>query len=345
MKITLSFIVLFLSVLVAHGQVISVDNLFILGSLSRSKADHFLYRNGFAAKGKSIQNDTVLSMYEYRTARSFKDRDSISISITRADIKEESYIIYETTSAFEFGNLKTALKNGGFYCNLKDGGDHPFSLLYQNKDLSVRTAIKTDNGTTRYSLLFYKKKFPRAKDIYYADDLLTFTSHEYLAYYFGEKNVRKDIFFLSENEITKCSVLFLNTNRQVVFIWADEDNQCTISRILLGGQQNLKSALESGKYIRENNWALKSGLRPGMSLQELRMLNGNNFSFYGGNSGNSGSVIPDNRGKIDFKNEQIILSCLNCRDDKFNIARVVNADESIEEGRILFILSIVLHPL
>ena len=192
---------------------------------------------------------------------------------------------------------------------------------------------------------FCKKRFPKSKDIYYADDLLTFTSHEYLVHYFGEQNVKKDIYFLSGNEIAKCSVLFLNTNRQVVFIWADEQNRCAISSLLFGGQQNLASSKESGKYVEENNWSLKSGIRPGMSLLELRMLNGNDFKFYGGNSINSGSVIPDGVGKLDFKKEEIILACLNCRDDKYSTAKVVNADDSIEEGRILFVLSIILNPL
>ena len=85
------------------------------------------------------------------------------------------------------------------------------------------------------------------------------------------------IYFLSGNEIAKCSVLFLNTNRQVVFIWSDEENRCSISSLLFGGQLNLKSSMETGKYVAENNWMLKSGVRPGMSLLQLRILNENDF--------------------------------------------------------------------
>ncbi len=345
MKKNLSFVMLFLFVSVTYGQVMSVEKLFTIISFSPSKFENRLSKKGFAFMGKDIQNDTLLRMYDYRRTKTFKDIDSITRSITRADIKGNSFITYETASLVEFTNMKAQLKSDGFYCNQEQSGGNLSSLLFQYNDLWVRTFINTTDSISRYSLLFHKKIFPRVKDIYYADDLLAFTSHEYLVYYFGEKNVKKDIYFLSGNEIAKCSVLFLNTNRQVVFIWADEDNRCTISSLLFGGQQNLKSSLESGKYIEENTWVLKSGVRPGMSLLELRLLNGNDFRFYGGNSINSGSVIPDNQGKLDFKKEEIILGCLNCRDDKFTTAKVVNADDSIEDGRILFVLSIILNAL
>ncbi len=343
-KILLSVIICLL-VFVTRGQVFSVENLFTLTAYPASKFDSYLSRNGFAFMGKETQNDTLLKLYDYRRTRQFKNNDTIPRSLTRADIKENTLITYTTTSLAEYKNMKSQLKKTGFYCNQPETNDYNSPILYQKKDLTVTTLIQKEDTINRYSLQVQKKIFPKAKDIYYADDLLTFTSHEYLVHYFGEKNVKKDIYFLAGNEIAKCSVLFLNTNRQVVFIWQDEENRCTISSLLFGGQQNLKSAVESGKYVEENNWALKSGIRPGMSLLELRMLNGDDFRFYGGNSVNSGSVIPDNKGKLDFKKEEIILGCLNCRDDKYSTAKVVYADDSIVEGRILFVLSVILNPL
>jgi len=345
MKTILSFVVLFLFVPAGYGQVFSVENIFTFISFSPSKFENQLSGKGFAFAGKDVRNDTILRMYDYRRTKNFKDIDSISRSITRADTKDGSFITYETASLAEFKNMKVQLKNAGFYSSHGDGVDSLCALLYQNKDMTVSTGLRAEDSITRYSLQFHKKIFPKAKDIYYANDLLTFSSHEYLVYYFGEKNVKKDIYFLSGNEIAKCSVLFLNTNRQVVFIWSDEENRCTISSLLLGGQLNLKSSMETGKYVAENNWVLKSGVRPGMSLLQLRMLNGNDFRFYGGNSANSGSVIPENNGKLDFKKEEIVLGCLNCNDDKFSTAKVINADESIDEGRILFVLSIIINPL
>ncbi|MEO6730840.1 MAG: hypothetical protein ABIN01_06460 [Ferruginibacter sp.] len=345
MKRLLFFFTLFFYALQTYGQGMPVESLFTLTSFSPAKFDNYLSKKGFAFRGNDVRQDTMLKMYDYRRTKSFKDIDSISRAICRAEIKGDAFVTYETASLAEFMDMRSQLKSTGFYYLREADNNNLGGLLYQHKDLTVRTIIDTVDNAPRYSMVFHKKTFPAPKNIYYANDLLTFTSHEYLVSYFGEKNVKKDIYYFSGNEVTKCSVLFLNTNRQVVFIWSDEANRCAISHLLFGGQQNLESAMESGKYVEENVWALKSGVRPGMSLMELRMLNGTDFNFHGGNSINTGAVIADNQGKLDFKKEEVLLSCLNCRDDKFSKAKVMNADDSIDEGRILFVLSVILNPL
>jgi hypothetical protein len=345
MKNFLSFVLLLLVKLVAYGQMPSAQTLFTINSLTASKFEGYVSKKNYYFATRDTQNDTLLSTYQYRGKHNKKVKDSVIRFITRSIVKEDIFTTYETTSLPEFLKLKEQLKNGGFYCNQEDRSDSLPTLLYQSKDLWARMNTRTADSIKRYSLMVYKKIFINEKDIHYANDLLTFTSHEYLVYYFGEKNVKKDIYYLSGNEIVNCSVLFLNTSRQVVFIWADEENRCTISSLLFGGQQNLKSSLESGKYVEENNWVLKSGVHPGMPLLELRNLHANDFGIYGGNSANSGLIIPDSQGKLDFKKEEIILGCLNCKDGKFSTAKVVNADEAILEGRILFVLSIKLNPL
>ncbi len=189
-----------------------------------------------------------------------------------------------------------------------------------------------------------KKILPNPKDVNYGDDLLVFNSHEYLSYYFGKGNVKNDIYFLSENEVARCSVLFLNTNRQVVYIWKDDVNKCTIDHLLFGGQQKLESLKQNDNFIAENNWILKSGIHAGMSLFELRRLNENDFKFYGGNSANSGLVLQDNAGKLNFKRENIYLGCMNCNDKNFSSAAIINADDAIADEKILFVLTIALNP-
>lgn len=343
MKTTLVITLLCLSAAASFGQALSLDNLCNLTAYSTSKFNKFLNGKGFAYVGNDQKDELPVRKYEYRRTRQFKDNDSINRCVTTTDLGVRNRLTYETVSKDEFKALKMALKQEGFFSNEPESGDS--SQLFQHHEFTVQTSCYLADSIYWYSLQFNKKIFPSPKDIYYADDLMTFSSHEYLSYYFGEKNVKKDIYFLAGNDLAKCSVLFLNTNRQVVFIWADELNRRTITNLLFGGQQNLKSTVESGKFVQENNWVMKSGVRPGMSLEELRMLNGANFLFCGGNSATTGSVIPGDKGKLDFKKQEIILACLNCRDDRFQEAKMVDADECIFDGRILFVLSVNLNQL
>ena len=80
-----------------------------------------------------------------------------------------------------------------------------------------------------------------------------------------------------------------------------------------------------------------------MTLYELRILNGDDLQFYGGNSLRSGTVITGNKGKLDFYKEEIILGCVNCNDSNFAKIETMNADEALKDGKILFVLSVVLN--
>ena len=296
--------------------------------------------------GKGQQGDTLIYQYTYRKVITKKGKpvDTIMRLLSRAGCKDFFSIKYVTNSPDEYVLLKQKMKAAGFFCSEEADSAAMSSLFYQSRDVTIVISRAVVDSLPVYSFSFYQKIFPKPEDIYYADDLLTFTSHEYLVYFFGENNVKKDIYYLSGNEVAKCSVLFSNTQRQVVFIWQDEVNRVGISNLLFGGQQRLKSAMENSNFIGENSWLLKSGIRPGMSLYELRNLNGNDFKFYGGNSANSGSVLPDNAGKLDFKKEDIILGCINCKDDKFSSATILNADDALADGRIVFVLSVILNP-
>jgi hypothetical protein len=295
--------------------------------------------------GTELRSDTSIKSFNFKSDEIAKLPDTLDRNILIATCKGESTLTYQTTSATEMSNLKKELKLLGFYCSYE--GDTSFSsnyLLFQHLNFiaTIFEAIKDE--TTLYSIKFQKKIFPDSKTLYYADDLLHFTSHEYMVYYFGEENVKKDIYFFSGNEITKCSVLFAGTNRQAVFIWEDEVNKRTIANLLFGGQQKLKSAINKDKYISESNWLLKSGLYAGMSLYELRKLNGSDFNFYAGNAINSGMVLEENKGNINFKKENIILGCINCTDDKYRSTSIMSVDKAIAENRIMFVLSVILTP-
>ena len=185
--------------------------------------------------------------------------------------------------------------------------------------------------------------FP-SQEINFAEDLFVFNSHEYLKYYFGEENVKKDIYYLSEKKIGKCSIIFPNTNRQVVFLWGDEVNNNNLSKIYIGGQLMAESSITYDQNVAENIWQLKSGIRQGMSLYQLRKLNDAAFDFNGGNSAYTGMVATANSGKLDFKKESVVLGCMNCNDAAFYKKTIVNSDEAIQDERILFVHTIILDP-
>lgn len=346
MKTCMFFAALVIAAPAGMAQVLSFDNLLTTTSLQQPKFDLYIFKKGFLPAGKSQHGDTIITQYTYRKVITKKGKpvDTIMRQLKRVSFKNNFSIDYFTTSQEECSAIKEKMIAAKFYCNeAADSLDAP-ALLYQSNDVTISTSMSLIDSVPTYSFLLYQKIFPQPEDIYYADDLLNFSSHEYLVYYFGEKNVKKDIYFLSGNEMTKCSVLFSNTPRQVVFIWMDEINRLGIANLLFGGQQRLKSTMESNNFIGESNWLFKSGIRAGMTLYELRNLNGNDFKFYGGNSANSGSIIPENGGKLDFNKEDIILGCVNCRDEKYASSKILNADDALADGRIVFVLSVILNP-
>ncbi len=345
---TIAFFAFFCEILsLSYGQVLSADELISLARIPASKMKGYLTKKGFVLNSRQQMEDTLWSNYYYRKAMDNEaDKSDTAVrAIYRAELKESFTITYETTSLQEYRLIIDQFRKAGFVCKETMDSLLTKPLLFQYLNNSMRTGNTITAGVQKYALQVQTKLFPNPKDIYYADDLLAFSSHEYLEFYFGKSNVKNDLYYFSSNEIARCSVLFLNTRRQVVFIWRDELNRCTIDRLIFGGQQKLESSLNSNRFIAENSWVFKSGIRPGMSLLELRRIHGKDFNFYGGNSINPGSIIADSTGKLDFNKESIILSCMNCSDNHFSASALLSADEALADERILFVLSISLNAL
>ena len=333
----------FLQVVIAEvvGQALTSENLLTLSVISKSKKmDTYLRKNGFTATGSEQINDTLRSTYILNNPG-----DSVNRSVSRTIATKYSAIIYNTTSKREYLDLINAFRKAGFICRGPIDSLTVKPLLFQHHEYTVLTLPDAPTTTNKeYRLQVQSVSFPAPKEIRYADDLLVFSSHEFLEYYFGKENIKSDVYYFSDNQIARCSVLFLNTRRQVVFIWQDELNKCTIDHLLFGGQMQLKSSRSNEQLVAENSWVFKSGIRPGMSLQELRKLNGNTFNFYGGNAASAGLVIADSAGRLDFKKENVFLSCINCNDDRFFSSPLINADDALAQERVMFILSIALSP-
>jgi hypothetical protein len=341
-RLLLSFIFWVFAFNCTAQQVTPVLNLFELSDISKAKFENYISKKGFASLGGTYQSDTIAREYEYRPPAKKADSIPVLRSLTSFSTKEDFAVTYRTTSLKEFQKIKTDIKKEGFFCYQEADSLTAPLLMYQHNNITISISSKAIDTLKEYSFLVRKQELPKPKDIVFAEDLSAFTSHECLKFYFGEKNVQKDIYYLSDKKLGKCSVLFPNTSRQVVFLWGDEVNNSRLAKIYIGGQLMAKTNVEYQENVAENLWRLKSGIRPGMSLYQLRILNDAAFNFNGGKSSNTGMIAPDSTGKLNFDCENIILGCMNCNDPAFYKTTVINSDEAIRDERILFVHTIIL---
>lgn len=325
-------------------QVYCALNLLESSSVPKQKFDSYVSKKGFNYLGSTYLNDTIARDYNFKGIGKIKATNAVQRAVTVFNTKEDFCFTYRTTSADEYLKILADIRKEGFFCN-QENATGLVSKLYQSNDVTVCISEKQADTLKEYNFLIRKQILPKLKEINFAEDLFVFNSHEYLKYYFGEDNVKKDIYYLSEKKIGKCSIIFPNTNRQVVFLWADEVNNTQLSKIYIGGQLMAESSINYDQTVAENIWQLKSGIRPGMSLYQLRKLNDAAFEFNGGNSANTGMIAATaNSGKLDFKKESVVLGCMNCNDAAFYKKTTLNSDDAIQDERILFVHTIILDP-
>ncbi len=194
----------------ANGQKLSADKLIDMLSLSEIKSESLLLHKNYHVAGTEISGDTVIKTFACNPVIRFskkKHADTASRKIIRFVLKETFIISYRTTSAVEYSSIIRSLKKKGFYCEYEnDSTVTPGSYFYQYEDHTADASVNRVADTAWYSISFHKKIFPVDRELHFAEDLLQFTSHEYLVYYFGEKNVEKDFYYFGENDIVKCSV-------------------------------------------------------------------------------------------------------------------------------------------
>lgn len=325
-----------LTSLAATSQSFTVDDLISLTGFPNSKFDSYVARKGYKSLS-FVSNDSLAYSYYDKKAREVHPDDFILKSTT----DNRAIIAYQTTSLDDFNALQEELKEEGFEF-APNSGQH---VLYQKGNITVKPVKKKEGEKTVYCFVVEKKALPRARDVVFAEDLLQVTSHEYLEYVFGESNVRKDNFYFSDTEVNKCSVLFPNTNMQVIFIWMDEINNRDISFILVGGQLRAQSSLTYHKQIEQNTWSSKQGIQTGMTLRELHKLNGDDINIHGWETEQPGVVVGNNKGIINFKNIGVILNCLDCNEDRYySNTGVIKASDLLKEGRRVYVSTIIILP-
>lgn len=324
-----------------YAQSFSVDDLMTLSTLSPKKFDKYMSEKGYVSAGKRLQDDAMA--FTFLEKRKAQPGDSVfenrNVGLYKKD--DEYCFAFNTSSLKEYEEgLHRLMSSGLFYGENKDTSQSPF--FFQRKNLRIYVSTAIEDGIPVYSFVLKRKQLPTL--VNFAEDLLGFDSHEYLISYFGEENVQRDVYYFSEKKVKKCSVLFGNSNRQVVFVWEDENNLCDLSYILISGIIPTENSVPFNDNISRNKWPFKCGIYSGMNIRDLLSLNGNDFTFYGYDSEFALMVDPSNTGNIDFKTVGIMLSSLDGANPALLKRAKVSAEQAVENRIALHVFYIMLKP-
>lgn len=317
----------------------SMKELVSFTSIPTNKFDSYISRKGYKVQPASEESSFNNAFYKVS-----KDH-SIQKILGRYDRSDTSSLFFQTNSIAEFNELKNELKENGFVHASYDSTKKLFPPMYQRGSIRVIPSLKQDTAQTIYSFEVQRKELPKPSEVAFAEDLMSLVSHEYLAAVFGPSNVKKDVYYFSEKDLTRCSVLFPNTNLQVVFIWKDEENQKEIDYMLIGGQVRTQGSQAYHKTVEMNKWRSTQGIYLGMTLRDLEQLNGAPIEFYGWDSEQPGIVSPKNKGKIDFKKLGVQLNCLDCNEDKYySKNNMLNSTEILQQNGRVYVSMLILVP-
>jgi hypothetical protein len=325
----------------AHSQSFTVDELVTLASLPSKNIDHFINRKGFILSGSRSDNDTMGASFIAKAKGNKKDiGPKRSIEMYLKD--DSKYFTLHTSSLNEYlDGQRSLIKSGFFYDDQKDMSRES-SMLFQKWNITIQATTGVKDGIPEYTFKLKEKEIPSS--IMYAEELLQFESHEFLVSFFGRQNVKKDMYFFSEKELKKCSVLFSGTRRQAVFVWADENNLNNLSYILVSNVLPTAGAEKNTVLTGNNEWQFQTGIHPGMPIQELLKINEMDFDIYGNASEMAFMVKPGETGKIDFKKTAVMLSCSNCYDNKLFNQQVVSALDVAKKNLPMYVYDVIIYP-
>jgi hypothetical protein len=344
MRGSVLFLISILLVCNVHSQEFSAKDFLFASSVSSKKLESYLTKNNFLPGGSKFQDGNQVNIYRFlKPQKNKKKKDTLNIhrTIEIFRTKNNFSFTYQTSLKNEFDESLLELRESGFFCgNEKD----TTGILFQRKNITVLASTLREGDDTLYSLVINQQELPLPETIQFAEDLLQFYSHEYLVSVFGGANVIKDLYYFSEKDVAKCSVLFPKTSRQAVFIWEDNANLCKPAYLIIGGNMNTGTISNYEGVIGENVWNSKAGIYSGMSLNSLMKLNGNSFKFYGKNSPSPYMIVPENTGTINFKTNRVVLGCLNPSGSRLLNNSTVSADEVESDNLGIYVYMMMILP-
>ncbi|RPD44243.1 hypothetical protein [Paracnuella aquatica] len=320
----------------AQQKGMSLEKLMDLGLLTEAALQKTMAKSGF----QLAEMDTAIH-FEKRTKNGVLEK---SISLVRTE--QNIWVQLATTNTEEFAQLNKELVRQDFkYAPQKTVMPGVFEW-YQKGPWTATPAVVQQDGRNWYRMALQLTKLPQPADIRYLEDLALLQSHEQLAAVFGPSLVRRDVFYFTENELSKCSVLFPNTSRQVIVVWKDELYSRGISLLIVGGtMQGRGSAPAYFNENGQNQWQSKQGLFVGLPLRQLHEINGGPLEFFGWETEEPGLVALHNKGAVNFKTLGVQLHCIDCNEDRFYSDKpLLNSSVLLQQSRRVYVRTIVLKP-
>ena len=325
-----------------HAQQFSLPVLVELTGYTQQKFQSYVEKKKF--RQESTQSIITADVTYSFTLDKKQKEDEILRSISFQAKPKITTALYQTSSLKESIQLRDQLKKSGYKSSLAGKGSNVHEGYFQKDNFTIETGIELRDSIQFYTFSIQRRELPKHKEIVFAEDLLQITSHEYLVHVFGATNVVKDIFYYSEKETNKCSVLFPKSNREVVFIWDDEENYRKTSFLVIGGHLQTGTSVNFNSRVQQNLWQSEQGVYPGMSLGALQSLNESSINFYSWQMEEAGVLTPKNTGKLNFERISLVLNCLNCFKGDYYKADFVSSDKELLQDRKVYVSTMIILP-
>lgn len=320
----------------AFQQTIDLKEFTSLLDLSKVKLETHLQKKGFKRNYYSEQQDIISFIRLDKKEKKCKQAFQVIP-------QEKDYALtYKTSYPEEYTRLKEEMIRAG-YASPRQPIDTS-SVLYQRWGTRIESSVTTVDSTIWYQLKATKRLLPKMKDILAAEDLLQLDAQQYLEAIFGKENVKTDLFYFTETESNKCSVLFPNSSKEAIFVWNDESNLKDLAFILIGGSLKPRDKLDNINAVAPNAWHSRQGIYCGMSLREIQLLNKQPVRFYSWQTESAGYLAPGNKGLLDFDHLGIIFNCLNCAFPQKSHEAVLDSKYAMEADLKVFVNSMIILP-
>jgi hypothetical protein len=332
------FLLFSISTLNAQRKELSLSDLLSFANVPNEHFNFYAHKKGF----RFVSDNPAMAESIFQK-KAGKERSACFI--TRMLKADTSCILFRTYDEAEYKILKEQVLRYGFKRIVKKAPAATDACMYQKGNLIVKTDFTDQSDSLAYNLYIEKVALPKSFEIFYAEDMLQFASHEWLVSVFGEENAKKDTVDCGEKEKAICTVLFPGTNSQTIFIWKDNQNFMDISFVIIGGVMEDEERNSEYKVIEQNKWHSRSGVFLGMPLNDLIKVNNNHINLYGWQTEYPGFVANDNKGNLDFKKIGIELECLDCREDKFYSSNgMINSASLLADKKRIYVSKLILIP-